>query len=141
MATTLFRRAPVSLETTGEACNLSSFSAHDIDSRFSCRAIHMDAAVYPEPDRFNPRRFMDPSYPTSRTPEGVEYGAARGHWAFGFGRRACPGQHIGERSLYIVAARLLWAFDFTKALDADGRVIVPDSLDFSTGKECARFSK
>lgn len=94
----------------------------------------MDPAVYPEPDTFNPRRFLDPSYPTARVTEGVEYGASRGHWAFGFGRRACPGQHIGERSLLIVSARLLWAFNFSKAVDAAGRSIIPDSLDFSTGE-------
>jgi cytochrome P450 len=95
----------------------------------------MDPAVYPEPDRFHPRRFLDPSYPTARTREGIEYGASRGHWAFGFGRRACPGQHIAERSMYIVSARLLWAFNLSKVVGADGQVITPDALDFSTGKK------
>lgn len=93
----------------------------------------MDPVLYPEPDKFNPRRYMDPHFPTAGTTEGVEYGASRGHWAFGFGRRACPGQHIGERSMFIVTARLLWAFKFSKFVDAGGRIHEPDSLDFSTG--------
>ncbi len=94
----------------------------------------MDPAVYPDPDKFIPERFIDPSYPTARAPEGVEYGAQRGHWAFGFGRRACPGQHIGERSMFIVIARLLWAFKFGKSVAADGTVQELDTLDFSTGE-------
>lgn len=94
----------------------------------------MDPEVYPEPDRFNPKRFIDPSFPTAQKTDGVEYGASRGHWAFGFGRRACPGQHIGEFSLFILTARLLWAFDFKKYVSADGQVHKPDPLAFTTGQ-------
>lgn len=104
------------------------------------RAIHMDPGMYPEPDRFNPRRFIDSSFPTARAVQGVEYGASRGHWAFGFGRRACPGQHIGEFSLFILTARLLWAFNFKKYVDAEGRVQEPDPMAFTTGEDpCLRF--
>ncbi|OBT80705.1 hypothetical protein VF21_00338 [Pseudogymnoascus sp. 05NY08] len=96
-------------------------------------AIHMDPVVYPEPDRFNPDRFIDESFPTATKSEGVEYGAQRGHWAFGFGRRACPGQHIGERSMFIVIARLLWGFNFSRAVDANGKEVEIDTMDFTTG--------
>lgn len=94
----------------------------------------MDPVVYPEPDRFNPDRFIDESFPTATKSEGVEYGAQRGHWAFGFGRRACPGQHIGERSMFIVIARLLWGFNFSRAVDANGKEVEIDTMDFTTGK-------
>ncbi|KAJ5662652.1 uncharacterized protein N7477_010268 [Penicillium maclennaniae] len=97
-------------------------------------AIHMDPDMYPEPDRFNPGRFIDPSFPTAQSTDGVEYGASRGHWAFGFGRRACPGQHIGEYSLFILTARLLWAFNFRKYVTPDGHVQEPDPLAFTTGQ-------
>lgn len=94
----------------------------------------MDPEMYPEPDRFNPRRFTDPSFPTGQPTDGVKYGASHGHWAFGFGRRACPGQHIGEFSLFILTARLLWAFNFNKYMTTDGHVQEPDPLAFTTGK-------
>lgn len=100
----------------------------------SDRAIHTDPEMYPDPDRFNPKRFIDPSFPTAQAAEGVEYGAQRGHWAFGFGRRSCPGQHIGERSLFLLTARLLWAFKFSKFVDANGHVQQLDTMDFTTGK-------
>ena len=35
----------------------------------------------------------------------------RDHWSFGAGRRACAGYNLAENSLFILAARLLWAFD------------------------------
>ncbi|EFQ31593.1 cytochrome P450 [Colletotrichum graminicola] len=31
--------------------------------------------------------------------------------SFGYGRRLCPGRHVGRDGLWIMAARLLWAFD------------------------------
>jgi cytochrome P450 len=44
-------------------------------------------------------------------------------FAFGFGKRACPGQHIGRRSLCIVISRLLWGLNVTGALDMHGTKI------------------
>lgn len=35
----------------------------------------------------------------------------RDHFAFGGGRRICPGYHVAERSFFIGFSRLLWAFD------------------------------
>jgi hypothetical protein len=35
----------------------------------------------------------------------------RDHFAFGAGRRICPGYHVAERSFFIGFSRLLWAFD------------------------------
>ena len=37
---------------------------------------------------------------------------------FGFGRRICPGMHLARNSLFIVVARLLWAFDIRPAAGA-----------------------
>ena len=33
-------------------------------------------------------------------------------YAFGWGRRFCLGPHVAELSMFIVCARVLWAFDF-----------------------------
>ena len=32
-------------------------------------------------------------------------------YAFGWGRRVCQGKHIAEASIFIVLARILWAFE------------------------------
>lgn len=34
----------------------------------------------------------------------------RDHWAFGAGRRICPGIVIAERELFLAISRILWAF-------------------------------
>ncbi|OCH86990.1 cytochrome P450 [Obba rivulosa] len=38
-------------------------------------------------------------------------------WAFGFGRRICPGRHMGENSVFIHIATILCAFDVFPPLD------------------------
>ena len=93
-------------------------------------SIHRDARIYPEPELFKPERFIR---------DGELVGvprAERGHFGFGCasvatwtlliragGRRVCPGLYIAERSLYIVIARMLWAFDFAHAKDPSGREV------------------
>lgn len=41
----------------------------------------------------------------------------RDHWGFGAGRRVCAGYNVAENSLFILAARLLWAFDVKAPID------------------------
>ena len=42
----------------------------------------------------------------------------RDHFAFGAGRRICPGYNVAERSMALAAMRILWAFDVGVAKDA-----------------------
>lgn len=48
---------------------------------------------------------------------------------FGFGRRACPGQHLARNAMWIQIARLLWAFDIEGAVSQEtgGKVDVDPS--------------
>ncbi|KAI0287107.1 cytochrome P450 [Russula brevipes] len=46
-------------------------------------------------------------YPDPKLPNAMD----RDHWAFGAGRRMCPGIHVAERELWLAISRLLWAFD------------------------------
>jgi cytochrome P450 len=48
-------------------------------------------------------------------------------FGFGFGRRICPGQAMALTSMALATACLMWAFDFTKAKDASGRILEPDA--------------
>ncbi|KAH7320409.1 cytochrome P450 [Rhizoctonia solani] len=72
-------------------------------------AISNNSAVYPEPDRFNPDRFLDPSVPEAP--------------AFGFGRRICPGAFHADATLFITAASMLSVFDIRPEVDAEGKTI------------------
>ncbi|KAG9629931.1 hypothetical protein KCU69_g20808, partial [Aureobasidium melanogenum] len=42
----------------------------------------------------------------------------RDHFAFGSGRRVCPGYHVAERSLAVAIMRLLWGFRIAPSPDA-----------------------
>jgi cytochrome P450 len=37
----------------------------------------------------------------------------RDHFAFGAGRRICPGYHVAERSFVTTLMRMLWCFNIT----------------------------
>ncbi|KAF8457886.1 cytochrome P450 [Gautieria morchelliformis] len=53
-------------------------------------------------------------------------------YAFGFGRRVCPGKLLGENSIFILIASLLACFDFFPPLDETGKEL-PVSPEFSSG--------
>ncbi|KAJ5882381.1 uncharacterized protein N7529_001053 [Penicillium soppii] len=61
-------------------------------------AINMDEAMFDEPELFKGDRYMkNPDLPEPAS--------------FGYGRRACPGQHLARESLFLVISRLLWAYN------------------------------
>ncbi|KAG9313182.1 cytochrome P450 [Chiua virens] len=64
-------------------------------------AISRDPVAFPDPDTFDPQRWL--------TEDGTIKTDMR-FYTFGFGRRVCPGQHVANRSLYMNIALLLWSF-------------------------------
>ncbi|OAF99946.1 cytochrome P450 [Paraphaeosphaeria sporulosa] len=72
--------------------------------------IALNPDEYPDPLRFWPERWLDPSI-QSIDPGKVEDPLA-GHWSFGAGRRVCTGYHVGDSNVWIAAARLLYCFNF-----------------------------
>jgi hypothetical protein len=42
---------------------------------------------------------------------------------FGFGRRICPGRHIGDSSVFIVIASILSVLDVNPPVDENGRPV------------------
>ncbi|KAK3290361.1 cytochrome P450 [Chaetomium fimeti] len=86
-------------------------------------SIHLNDADFPDPHEFQPERFL----------EQREYPGNLGHSAFGWGRRICPGLHLGSASVAINIARILWAFDVKPARNAKGEVVDVDIFAFSDG--------
>lgn len=72
--------------------------------------------VYPEPEVFNPDRFLHPS--SRQAHEHVEA-------VWGFGRRTCPGRAFAEANLWLCIANFIATMDIKKAVDAGGSVITP----------------
>ena len=83
------------------------------------RACMHNPDVYPEPDTFNPDRFLYPDgspNPNVRDPSVA---------AFGFGRRKCPGRYLAVESLWLAIANILAVYEIGKAIGPDGQQITP----------------
>ncbi|KAF8709014.1 Cytochrome P450, partial [Rhizoctonia solani] len=100
---------------------------HRLEKGIFCSAwaIHMNAERYEEPELFKPERFLSHSMSMA---ESIAQGDPfkRDHFAFGAGRRVCPGIQKAEQDIFIAVSRLLWAFDFCAPAG------VEISTDFST---------
>jgi hypothetical protein len=90
--------------------------AHEIDGALISRAILHDDRLFPDPFTFKPERFIGPDV-DPRVHPAVDY-------AFGFGRRVCPGRWMAHAFVFVVVASVLSAFRIEKAV-RDGRVIEP----------------
>ncbi len=98
--------------------------------------IHMDPKRFPDPRRFNPDRYKDDHLSLYDAAVHADP-AKRDTFTFGVGRRMCAGMHVAERSLYLGIARLVWAFDFTPAVDkTTGQEIIPDAEKLTQGFVC-----
>jgi len=75
-------------------------------------AIMHDPSLYPNPDLVDPERYLrdsnDDVNPDPRS------------FAFGYGRRVCPGQMLAEGTMFLTAANILASFDVSDAFSLDG---------------------
>ncbi|KAI0790962.1 cytochrome P450 [Abortiporus biennis] len=85
-----------------------------------------DPHEYPEPERFNPDRFLKDGKLDSnvRDPSTL---------VFGFGRRMCPGRHFSDMSMFLMIASVLQVYDIEPAKDKDGRPIDLNTVKYSSG--------
>lgn len=75
-------------------------------------AMHNCAERFDDPETFKPDRYLNH---TMSMAESVAQGDPfkRDHFAFGAGRRVCPGIQTAEQDIFIALSRLIWAFEFT----------------------------
>ncbi|KAF9233169.1 cytochrome P450 [Melanogaster broomeanus] len=81
-------------------------------------AISRDPVAYPDPEKFDPQRWVDTN---------GQLRTDMWFYAYGFGRRVCPGLHLANQAIYINLALLLWSFRIVQRPDA------PIDMDSFTG--------
>ncbi|KAH3956449.1 hypothetical protein HBH98_051550 [Parastagonospora nodorum] len=89
-------------------------------------AIHHNEREFPEPDRFNPRRFLD-------TEDARPFPGEKGYMTFGWGRRSCNGQALAEQGTFLSVCRLIWAYKIEPAVDEDGNEVPVDIFAYTNG--------
>ncbi|KAI0793048.1 cytochrome P450 [Irpex lacteus] len=88
-----------------------------------------DPAVYEDPEKFNPDRYMSSEVGTK--PEHEYDLGQRNDLSFGGGRRVCAGMHVAKYSVAINTMNLLWGFEFFPAKDMKGNEITPDIWNYA----------
>ncbi|KAJ3730167.1 cytochrome P450, partial [Lentinula raphanica] len=84
-----------------------------------------DKEIYPQPYIFNPARFLNDNGnldPKVKDP---------GDFAFGFGRRVCPGKSFAYASLWLAIASILGCYSIEPELDEHGHIIKPQFEEMS----------
>ncbi|KAF4619933.1 hypothetical protein D9613_004660 [Agrocybe pediades] len=87
-----------------------------------------DEVHYPEPEAFKPERFLKDGRlnPEIRDPNSI---------IFGYGRRVCPGSHIGLSFFWMAVATILSTFKISEEVDENGSRVKPD-IKWHTGVIC-----
>ncbi|KAI0777244.1 CyP450 monooxygenase [Trametes elegans] len=79
-------------------------------------AYSRDETHYPNPREFLPERFLTDGKINPAVLDPAEY-------AFGFGRRLCPGRHFAEASLFLILSSVLHTLSISPPLDDRGNPI------------------
>ncbi|GJE84150.1 cytochrome P450 [Phanerochaete sordida] len=89
-------------------------------------AVLHDETRYPNPDVFDPTRFLTPDGQLDKSaPDPTEA-------CFGFGRRICAGRYFALDAVWTSIACILSTLDIAKPLDAAGKPVEP-SGEYTTG--------
>ena len=73
--------------------------------------------MYPDPEELRPERWLkDGKFSTEDILDPLDY-------AFGFGRRICPGRHFADTALFMVVSTILHTLTIAPPVDADGNPV------------------
>ncbi|CAI6337029.1 unnamed protein product [Periconia digitata] len=75
---------------------------------FPTRAVLCDPDIYPDPDKFNPYRFLDQSGSDSVVHTATQ---TKHYSVFGYGQQSCPGRFYGILASKLVLAKLLLSYE------------------------------
>ncbi|CAL1709871.1 unnamed protein product [Somion occarium] len=92
----------------------------------NCWAMNRDPKLFPDFEEFRPERYLDAS---GKLLEPIAGTHLQGHVTYGFGRRICVGMNLANQALFIDIASMLWATSIERALDSDGRPVIPSRTD------------
>ncbi|KZT64716.1 cytochrome P450 [Daedalea quercina L-15889] len=81
-------------------------------------AVLHDPSIYPDPFEVKPERYLNQKI-EDVNPDPV-------YFAFGYGRRYCPGRILADDMVFIVAATILATFNVTNARSLSGESILKD---------------
>jgi cytochrome P450 len=99
------------------------------DTVFFANTWHIlhDETLYPDPFTFNPDRFIRPAKDeqTEKLRDPFAY-------AFGYGRRICPGMYLAMDSMFLTIAMSLATLNIEKKKDANGQYIEP-RVEYTSG--------
>lgn len=84
------------------------------------RGFTRNSQYYTNPSTFDPERFL------KETPE-----LDPREFAFGYGRRVCPGKDLALHEVWIMVASILWAFDVV-GVDEPAPLVEEDMFSFDT---------
>jgi hypothetical protein len=69
--------------------------------------------MFPDPETFNPLRWVQPDYPTYQEPL-TQFPTIINSTQFGYGRRTCQGQTVTDEDLLIGIGSIAWMFDISQ---------------------------
>ncbi|OCL13766.1 putative cytochrome P450 [Glonium stellatum] len=90
--------------------------------------LNNESQQFKDPRVFDPSRH-DSSLTIFEAATAADW-RVRDQYTFGAGRRMCPGMHVAEKTLFMSIARILWAFNISKAKESSGKEIYiePDAV-------------
>jgi hypothetical protein len=74
--------------------------------------------MFPDPESFNPLRWIQPEFPTYREPL-TQYPTVINCTQFGYGRRVCTGQGVADEDMLIGIGSIAWLFNIAKKKEGD----------------------
>jgi hypothetical protein len=72
--------------------------------------------MFPDPETFNPLRWIEPEYPTYQEPL-TQFPTIINSTQFGYGRRTCQGQAVTDEDLLIGIGSIAWMFNISQKAD------------------------